>query len=166
LENELKDYFAAVEGSVEELLQDKPLEYHQKTGIVGEVSKSEWTTYYQYLKLIKEGYEDFKKYTYKRPHIKGVHLRSLAVNALIEANKHRRGSKLYNLWDRLEVAHPIGAYADFIDNPQKEYLWRLYVSDETMNRSIFRDSDQVRLTNIMISQQILNKSLVKHGFLA
>jgi hypothetical protein len=167
LEEELKEYFAIVEGNVKELLKDQPLELNQKAEVIGDVNDGQWRTYYEYLKIIKEGYEDFKKFTYKRPHIKGVHLRNLAVNAIKEANANTQsGAKIYNLWERLGVPNDVGAYADYIDNPDKEYLWRKYIQDESLQRSIFRDSDRVRLTNIMINKLIHNKRLAKHGYLS
>jgi hypothetical protein len=166
LEDELKEYFAIVEGNVKELLKDQPLELNQKAEVKGDVNDRQWTTYYEYLKIIKEGYEDFKKFTFKRPHIKGVHLRNLAVNALKEANARTRSrAKLYNLWQRLGVPKEVGAYADYIDDPEKEYLWRKYIKDESLKRSIFRDLDRCRLTNVLINKVIHNKRLIKHGFL-
>lgn len=87
LEKELEEYFAIVEGNVAGLLKDQPLEYHIKDGVIGDFSKSELITYREYLRLIKEGFVDFKKHTYRRPHMKGVHLRTMSVKALEEANK-------------------------------------------------------------------------------
>lgn len=98
LENKMEEYFAVVEGNVAELLKEEPLEYQLKEGVQGNFTKSELITYKEYLLIIKEGYNDFKRHTYKRPHMKGVHLRTMAVKALEEANvkgKAKGGSKLY-----------------------------------------------------------------------
>ncbi len=86
LEKELEEFFAIVEGNVASLLKEEPMEYHIKEGIQGDFSKEELVTYREYLKLLKEGYLDFKQHTYQRPHMKGVHLRTMAVKALQEAN--------------------------------------------------------------------------------
>lgn len=126
LEKELEEYFAVVEGNVSELIKEQPLEYQPETGIIGDISENEWKTYYEYLKLIKEGYSDFKRHTYKRPHIKGVHLKHMAINALKRVNATPEGkrAKLYNLWQRIGIYKSVGAYSDYKDNPEKDYLWR------------------------------------------
>lgn len=167
IEKELEEYYAVVEGNVAELIKEEPMEYQPESGILGDITEEEWRTYHEYLKIIQEGYAEFKTHTYNRPHMKGVHLRNLAVNAMNKANENRPGKagRLYNLWERLGVYKAIGAYADFKDIPEKEYLWRRYISDETLRRSIFRDSDRIKLTNIIINKQIHNKMLVERGYL-
>lgn len=99
--------------------------------------------------------------------MKGVYLRIMAMKAMEHANRmsSSKGARLYNLWQRLNVDQPVGAYADFRDTPDSEYLWRLYISDETLNRSQFRDSDRIKLTEIMINQVVYNKKLVQQGYL-
>lgn len=91
--------------------------------------------------------------------MKGVYLRIMAMNAMEQANKLStyKSGRLYNLWQRMGVGQPIGAYADFRDTPETEYLWRMYISDETLNRSQFRDSDKIKLTEIMINKVVHNK---------
>ena len=97
LEKDLEEYFSVVEGNIAALLKEEPLDYQFKKGVLGEISRKDLITYREYLKLIKEGYKDFKRHTYKRPHMKGVHLKTMAIKALEEANrlgKEKGGSKL------------------------------------------------------------------------
>lgn len=169
LEDKLEEYFSVVEGNVGELLKEEPLEYQKEEGIIGDFTKSDLATYREYLKTIIVGYDDFKRHTYKRPHMKGVHLKNMAVKALKEANiraKSVGGSKLYNLWERMKIGHVIGAYADFKDDQETEYLWRKYICDETLSRSLFRDSDKIKLTNMILNTLIYNKKLVQKGYLS
>ena len=70
---------SVIEGNIQELLNEKPLEYNNDGLAIGEITNQEWETYHQYLVLLKEGYEDFKSHTYNKPHIKGVHLKTLAL---------------------------------------------------------------------------------------
>ena len=153
LQKSLEEYYAIVEGNIQELLNEKPLEYNNDGLAIGEITDQEWETYHQYLVLLKEGYEDFKSHTYNKPHIKGVHLKTLALKWLSEVNKNRNNKgKLYNLWDRSGIDYPIGAYADFDDSPDIEFYWRQYIQDETLNRNIFRDTDKIKLTHILIQK--------------
>ena len=97
---------------------------------------------------------------------KGVHLKTLAINALVSANKKRENKgMLRDLWQRNGLNYPIGAYADFDDSPSLEHYWRQYIEDETMNRSIFRDTDKIKLTLILIEKIIHNNKLIKQGFI-
>jgi len=46
----------------------------------------------------------------------------LLVNKTAKENK---GSKLKTLWKRLGVGTiGIGAFADYVDNPEKSWIWR------------------------------------------
>lgn len=158
--------YAVIEGNIQDLLNEKPLEYNNDGMVSGNIKEKEWDTYYEYLVLLKEGYEDFKKNTFHKPHIKGVHLKTLALNALMQANKKRNNKgKLYNLWQRAGIGYPVGAYADFDDSPDIEFYWRQYIQDETLNRDIFRDTDKIKLTIYLIEKIIINKQLMKNGFI-
>lgn len=70
------------------------------------------------------------------------------------------------MWQRLGSEHFVGAFADFVDNPDSEYLWRKYITDETLQRSIFRDMDRIKLTEIILNKTIYNKKLFASGFTA
>ena len=97
LEKDLEEYFSVVEGNVAALLREEPTDYNVKEGVQGQITNSDLITYREYLRLIKDGYKDFKKHTYKRPHMKGVHLKTMASKALEEANrlgKANGGSRL------------------------------------------------------------------------
>jgi anoctamin-10 len=158
--------YSVIEGNIQELLNEKPLEYNNDGLVDGEITENEWDTYYEYLVLLKEGYDDFKKNTYNKPHIKGVHLKTLALNALSEANKKRNNKgKLYNLWQRSGIDYPVGAYSDFDDSPDIEFYWRQYIQDETLNRDIFRDTDKIKLTIYLIEKIIINRQLTSNGFI-
>lgn len=79
LEKVLEPYFAIVDGNIQELLRDEKPSFTKEEEVIGDISEKEWDTYHEYLKLIQEGFEDFKKYTVNRPHIKGVHLKTLGA---------------------------------------------------------------------------------------
>ena len=48
----------------------------------------------------------------------------------------------------------VGSYTKFEDNPDKEFIWRRYITDETCQRKLFRGMDAIKLTNFMISRSI------------
>ena len=54
----------------------------------------------------------------------------------------------------------LGTYADFDDNPEKEYLWRRYISDESLERNLFRSMDRIKLTYILM-ERTLNSLVAK-----
>jgi anoctamin-10 len=168
-EKELYEYFAIVEGNIQALINETNLDYQPESGIIGDIHDDEWDTYSEYLNIIQKGYSEFKDKTYKRPHNKGSYLETMANKAIIEANKWAKENgkaPLYNLWQRLGFKKGIGAYSDFEDDPEKEYLWRKYINDETMRRTIFRDLDRIKLTEYILSQLIKSKKLVSTGYLA
>jgi hypothetical protein len=75
------------------------------------------------------------------------------VNEEAPTRKHR----LKSLWHRLGLKKGIGAFTDYEDDADKDFMWRRYIIDETMTRSIFRGVDRVRLTDIMLGTLIRNK---------
>lgn len=87
----------------------------------------------------------------------------MAINALEEANRwavQNQKPKLQNLWKRLGVDRGLGAFADFTDNAKTEFLWRKYITDETLTRTMFRDLDRIKLTEIIIDKLVKGKKLV------
>lgn len=97
-EKTLEEYFAIVEGNVKDTLEDNSNRYEIKESVIGDMSNAELITYREYLRIMKEGFADFKAHTLNRPHMKGVHLRTMAVNGLEEANREgaeKGGAKLY-----------------------------------------------------------------------
>ena len=89
LQESLHDYYAIIEGNFHNTLNDKIEEYNKSDALYGDIKENEWDTYSEYLKLLKEGFEDFKKHTFSKPHIKGIYLRSLALYSLSKANKNQ-----------------------------------------------------------------------------
>jgi hypothetical protein len=59
----------------------------------------------------------------------------------------------------------LGAFADFVDDPEIDYIWRRYIVDETMYRTVFRGMDRIKLTQSLINRLIVLKSLKKAGIL-
>ena len=66
--------------------------------------------------------------------------------------------------DKSGIEYPIGAYVDFDDSLDIEFYWRQYIENETLNRSIFKDTDRIKLTQILIEKIIDNKQLINNGF--
>ena len=70
-------------------------------------------------------------------------------------SKHTHTAKLKCLWDRIGFKGTgIGPFADFVDNPDKKFLWRRYVTNESLERELFRGTDRIKLVNIMIERLI------------
>lgn len=158
-----------MEGNIDALLKDTALNYQPETGVIGDISDKEWDTYYEYLKIIQKGFDEFQKQTYQRPHNKGVYLELMALKAIKEANRWAKENKkgmLKNLWQRLGFRRGIGAYADYENDPEKEHLWRKYINDETLTRTIFRDLDRIKLTEYILDQMIKGKKMISTGYLA
>ena len=119
--------------------------------IIGDVDRRKWDAYLIYLKKIDRGFDEFKRIDIKRPQLRGVFLRKLAKQALRETNKEVGfRSRLKNLWNRLGFKKAIGAYSDFNDDPELDYIWRRYITDETLFRSVFRTVDRVKLSLMLI----------------
>ena len=49
-------------------------------------------------------------------------------------------------------AYYIGAYANFEDSPDIEYLWRMYIQDESLKLTMFRGIDRIKLTKIILDR--------------
>ncbi len=54
--------------------------------------------------------------------------------------------KIENLWNKLGFTKSIGAYTDFEDDPEFDFLWRRFIQDETLYRTVFRGMDRIKLT--------------------
>lgn len=80
----------------------------------------------------------------------------MAVKTLKEVNKEKsliEGGNLKTLWDWQGVDKiGIGAYADYLDNPEKSWIWKKYSNKKGLGRSMFWDVDSIKLTRIMIDQ--------------
>lgn len=55
----LDNYFAIVEGNPVAALSGKPATYHREVIMHGDVSDEQWDTYYDYLLLVKIGFDQF-----------------------------------------------------------------------------------------------------------
>lgn len=60
----------------------------------------------------------------------------------------------------------IGAYADYVDNPEKAWIWRKYSNKRGLGRTMFRDVDSIKLTRIMIDQIFHLWNASRRGFIA
>ena len=63
-----------------------------------------------------------------------------------------------------QIKNYLGAYADFEDSPEFDFLWRRYIFDETLSRSMFRDVDRIKLTRILLDRLIKDKNFIKFDF--
>ena len=57
----------------------------------------------------------------------------------------------------------VGAFTDFNDDPEFDFLWNRYITDETLYRSVFLTMDRVKLTNWMIGKVIMVNKFKKSG---
>ena len=70
--------------------------------------------------------------------------------------------KLKTLWVRLGFGKKgIGAYADFKDNAELRFVWRGYVTDESLDRLPFRGVDRIKLTNMMLERMIHMRNAIR-----
>ncbi len=81
-----------------------------------------------------------------------------------ETNKEvSRSHRLKNLWQRLGLKKPLGAFTDFNDDPELDFLWRRYITDETLYRSVFRSMDRVKLTIWLVGRVVMVQALMRCG---
>eukprot|EP00743_Colponemidia_sp_Colp-15_P004257 GILK01004593.1.p1 GENE.GILK01004593.1~~GILK01004593.1.p1 ORF type:complete len:1141 (+),score=244.57 GILK01004593.1:62-3484(+) len=63
--------------------------------------------------------------------------------------------RLMNLWDRMLVPVPMGAYADYKrQNPKIDGLWRVHTSMDGTRKSLFRNVDRLKLLMDLIGRQV------------
>ena len=88
------------------------------------------------------------------PDFKGEFLTNMAVKNLKKVNKEKKllnGGTLKTMWNWLGVGTMgVGAYADYVDNPEKAWIWWKYSNKQGLGWSMFRDADSIKLTWIMI----------------
>lgn len=65
----------------------------------------------------------------------------MAAKNLKKVNKESKlieGGKLKTLWNRLGVGIiGVGAYADYVDHPEKSWIWRKYSNKKGLGRTMF-----------------------------
>ena len=102
----------------------------------------------------------------QNPQNTGIYLRKMSLRIMGEVNKSKSKKglkKLKNLWQRLGFPqNGLVTYANFTDNPEKEYLWRRYISDESYERSLFQSMDRIKLTYILM-ERTLNSLVAKQS---
>ena len=90
------------------------------------------------------------------PDFKGEFLTSMAAKNLKKVNKEWKlieGGTLKTLWSWLGFGNiGVGAYADYVDNPEKAWIWWKYSNKKGFGRSMFWDVDSIKLTRIMVDQ--------------
>ena len=115
------------------------------------------------------GFKTFLSIDQHSPHERGLNLKKLALRALTDVNKMAKetgGGKLKNMWMCLGFPMSgIGAYADFEDNPDKEFIWRRYITDETCTRKLFRGMDRIKLTNFIVARSINTQAAFRSGLM-
>ena len=60
--------------------------------------------------------------------------------------------KLKTLWDRMGFDNPIPPFTDYFSptDEKEDKIWRRYEINEKSYRSIFLNSEKIRLTNLII----------------
>ena len=131
-------------------------------GFHTKLQEEDWQTYEEYLKKMKIAWNDFKHIGMQNPLNKGIYLLKMSLKTMDEINKSEKEKglkKLKNLWQRLGFKkNGLGTYVDFDDNPEKEYLWRRYISDESLERNLFRSMDRIKLTYIIMERTLNSKA--------
>jgi len=60
----LDSYFAIVEGNPEGVLTGKPVNYHREVITLGNINDEQWSTYYDYLLLVKIAFDQFQEVSF------------------------------------------------------------------------------------------------------
>lgn len=177
LRKDLENYFRTVDGGFDDLddrlekerkkregerngddSSDEEVDFDEEFSLKGRVTDMEWQSYEMYLNKLHKGFKTFEKLGLTNPEKKGVYLQKLTTKAIDDVNatcKDFGGKKLKTLWQRWGFGKGgIGAFADFDANPDRHYLWRRYVTDESLDRRLFRGMDRIKLTFFMIEKLI------------
>lgn len=92
-----------------------------------------------------------------------MNILSKCLNEVNSEAKTNGLKKLKNLWNKLSFdSTGVGAFSDFEDDPDAQYLWRRYITDESLERKLFRNMDRIKLTYIMI-ERVFNKISAERG---
>ena len=119
-----------------------------------------WRSYIEYLKNLSHYLQKGSKLKMTGEQ-KGLLLRKCFRAALkfTNANVNKSG-KLYNLWGRLGHQAPLEATAKYIRSlnvygtDEFDKLWRRYEIDEEDTRSIFSNSDRLKIMNTAINELV------------
>jgi hypothetical protein len=141
-------------------------EMYHPTGVTPEI----WNSYRIYLEYIKKGLDSMKEKEVPENY-KYLYYHKLIKSALRKANLNKnKEDRLQTLWDRIGLKKPLGAYSNFLRKLDPETgenltynLWRTYRKNETGSRSIFRNSDRLKLIYSIIHKQIAIHELIRRG---
>lgn len=139
-------------------------EMYNPTGVTPEI----WESYRVYLEHLKKGIDSMKEKEIPEGY-KYLYYHKLIKSALRKANQNKHvDHQLKTLWDRIGLKKPLGAYSNFSRKLDPETgnnltynLWRTHRKNETGSRSIFRNSDRLKLLYSIIHRQIALHELIR-----
>ncbi|CAG9311107.1 unnamed protein product [Blepharisma stoltei] len=134
------------------------------------VTSQDWESYKMYLFQLRQGLDELKEVQLPFNQ-RMMYYQKLIRNCMDNVNASRFDKfKLKNLWDRLKLPKPIGAYCDYkqkidpvTDEDKYSNLWRRHKIDQNERRSIFRNTDRLKLLQSLISRQVKLQYLQRKG---
>jgi hypothetical protein len=137
------------------------------------VKEGHWVSYESYLAQFKAGLQELLVSGNSLPrHERECYVSKLSIRLIEKINQERPSFPLANLWHRLNIDLPIGAYTDFCRNFDTEGkdefapLWRTHTTNIPGQRSIFRNSERLELIFSLVNRQVILHSLLKYQALA
>lgn len=141
---------------------------------VGEgVNDETWQSFILFMKVLSKTLKNFNEdptidlSKYRVGLYMGKAYRAAKMYANQQASKRGR---LYNLWDRLGLEKPVPAFADYIrkinDMQHDEFdrFWTRHNIDENHNKSIFSNTDKLKLMDAAIQNVLLVQNLIHYGY--
>jgi hypothetical protein len=146
----------------------------QETESISYISESttieQWHSYLQFLRKLNVGLNLLERAELNE------HYRFLCYHKLIRKiiNTVNSGQpkqfRLKTLWDRLEIKKPFGAWVDYVrqfnesGEDELDKYFRTHRNSDLGKRSIFKNSDRLKLLYSMIHRQIAVHELVELGY--
>ena len=132
------------------------------------VKEGHWVSYESYLAQFRAGIQEMLVTEHSLPrHERECYISKLSLRLIEKVNRERPQFPLANLWHRLGISIPIGAYTDFCRNfdadgkDQFMPLWRTHTTNIPGQRSLFRNSERLQLIFSLVNRQIILHSLLK-----
>ena len=133
------------------------------------IKPGHWLSYDSYLAQVKADLQDFlPSSSLLSPSERETYVSQLIQRVIEKVNKERPKFSLHNLWNRMKISAPIGAYTDFcrnFDASGKDLflpLWRTHTTTIPGQRSLFRNSERLQLIHSLVNRQVVCHSLLRY----
>jgi hypothetical protein len=102
----------------------------------------------------------------------GIYMQKAYRASILYSNQQSKSSKgkLYNLWNRLGVKKAVPAPAEYVrmlneyDEDEFDKFWERYVIDESYTRSIFSNTDKLKIMDTAIQTVLLINNLQYYNY--